>query len=74
VHSMRFVAVLRAVDLDDQARCHAREVGNVRPNRYLPAKVRSVDWKTTQTAPETGFRVCSVCPEPTRGCAVKRLD
>ncbi|MDI3470210.1 MAG: hypothetical protein OJF62_002273 [Pseudolabrys sp.] len=38
-----FFAMLRAVDFDNQPRCHAHEVRNIGPNHYLPTEVVAND-------------------------------
>jgi hypothetical protein len=46
-----------AVDLDQQTRRHAREIGDVWTDRDLTARMRAFDFEFAQAAPKAFFRV-----------------
>jgi hypothetical protein len=70
----RFIAMLGAVNFDDQPRRHTCKVGHVRPNRHLSAEVRSSHRETAETAPEPFFRISHIHAQPAGCCAMKVAD
>ena len=73
-NSLRIVAMLRSIDLDDQSRRHTGKIGDVRSDRDLPAKVSSRDWYTAEVTPEPCFRIRRIQAKPTGRRAVELVD
>ncbi|MGY2811004.1 hypothetical protein ACVIHF_007734 [Bradyrhizobium sp. USDA 4506] len=49
------VIVVSTVQLDDESLGRAEEIDDVRANRCLPSKMRSVRWQLSQRAPQDSF-------------------
>jgi hypothetical protein len=57
VHDLLLIAVLLAVDLDDEAPFQAHEIGYLAPDRMLAAEPSSIEVSDPQRAPEPTLRV-----------------
>jgi hypothetical protein len=55
-----FASVLRAIDFNDEAPVHAREIRNVRPNHNLSPEVTAFDFEPSQVSPQDRFCLCCV--------------
>jgi len=59
-------AMLSAVDLHDQSRVEAEEVGDEAVERHLPAKFRAIKLPTAQPRPQQRLRICGVSAQAAR--------
>src|SRR5437899_4160908 len=55
----RLIAMLRAIEFDEQMRGHAREISNVRTDRNLSPEMRTLQREFLQMAPEP--LLCLIC-------------
>jgi hypothetical protein len=68
------IAMVGAINFDDQPRRHACEVGDVRPDRHLPAEMRPGHREAAETTPEPCFRVGRIRAQPSGCCAMRLAD
>jgi hypothetical protein len=57
-----------SVDLDDEARRHTGEVGDIGSDRVLPAKALPINRIVTQARPQDDFRISHSAPKVLRQC------